>query len=195
MPFKDAAHRQVKAKEYTAAYRARLNAARNAVALARFCALCSADLTGKRSDAKFCSREHKKVFADRNRDHAANYQKHKNTRREQATAYYHKNIDENRAKARVRQRLNPSLYAAHTAKRRAAILKRTPLWLSNDHLQAIRGVYALAAKKTVETGVKWHVDHIIPLQGRSVSGLHVPWNLQVLPAAKNIAKHNRYEAP
>lgn len=195
MPFKDAEHRRVKAREYTAVYRARINAERKAVVLSRFCALCSANLIGKKSNAKFCSREHKKVFADRNRDHALNYEKHKDARRKQALEYYHKNIDETRAKARVRQQRNPAVYAAHTAKRRAAILQRTPAWLSNDDLQAMQTVYVLAAKKTAETNVKWHVDHIIPLQGRSVSGLHVPWNLQILSAAENIAKHNRYEAP
>jgi hypothetical protein len=41
--------------------------------------------------------------------------------------------------------------------------------------------------------MSWHVDHIIPLQGKNVSGLHIPENLQVIPAIENIKKRNNFE--
>lgn len=87
---------------------------------------------------------------------------------------------------------NPYKYTAIVAKRRAAKQSRTPAWLTSTHLAAINAVYKHAAELTKVTGIVWHVDHIIPLQGKTVSGLHVPWNLQLLPATENIKKGNRY---
>ncbi len=76
------------------------------------------------------------------------------------------------------------------AKRRAAKLQRTPAWA--DH-NAIRAVYLEAANAMVtDPALKVHVDHIIPLRGRNVSGLHVAENLQVIPASENIKKKNKW---
>lgn len=88
---------------------------------------------------------------------------------------------------------NPHKKLARTRKRQAAKLKRTPNWLTKEDLKFIEKAYALAALKTIETGFPWHVDHIIPLQGRNVSGLHVPTNIQVIPGSDNVKKHNRFD--
>ena len=50
----------------------------------------------------------------------------------------------------------------------------------------------LAKQRELETGIKWEVDHIIPLAGRKVSGLHVASNIQVIPMTLNRKKSNRY---
>lgn len=73
-------------------------------------------------------------------------------------------------------------------KRQAAELQRVPLWA--DHAK-IRAVYREALRITKATGISHHVDHIIPLQGKNVSGLHVENNLQILTATDNIRKNNR----
>jgi hypothetical protein len=66
--------------------------------------------------------------------------------------------------------------------------KGTPVWLSKDQLQEISLVYQLARDCKLITGEPYEVDHIVPINGKNVCGLHVPWNLQVLPADINRGK-------
>lgn len=70
---------------------------------------------------------------------------------------------------------------------------RVPKWLTPEHMSEIESFYLKSKIMTEQTGVEHHVDHIVPLKGKNVSGLHVPWNLQVLTAAENMQKHNRWE--
>jgi len=90
------------------------------------------------------------------------------------------------------QQRNKSKCAFYTSQRRALLLKATPSWLSEEHLNLILIEYDLAAWCTKVTQQKYEVDHIVPLQGKTVCGLHVPWNLQVLPKIDNIKKSNKY---
>ena len=80
--------------------------------------------------------------------------------------------------------------SGEVAKRRAAIGKRIPAWVSEDDLWLIREIYSLRALRQKLTGLKWHVDHIVPLRGLTVSGLHVPNNLQVILESENLLKSN-----
>jgi hypothetical protein len=92
------------------------------------------------------------------------------------------------------KRANSQKSAALLAKRRAAQKRRTPCWLTKDDFWLIEEAYDLAAKRSKLTKFSWHVDHIIPLQGKQVSGLHVPWNLQVIPWFENLSKSNKLPA-
>lgn len=86
---------------------------------------------------------------------------------------------------------HPEKYAMKTRTRKAKKLQRTPKWLSEHDLKVINGFYSISAMLTRENKEPWHVDHIIPLQGKTVSGLHVPWNLQVMLGKENSSKGNR----
>jgi hypothetical protein len=103
-----------------------------------------------------------------------------------------KDKDNHNARNRAWNKENKLKKAALEAKRRAAQLQRTPKWLTEDDLWMIEQAYELAQLRTEMFGFPWHVDHVIPLQGRNVSGLHVPINLQVIPGAENIKKSNKY---
>jgi hypothetical protein len=78
------------------------------------------------------------------------------------------------------------------AKYNACKMQRTPPWLTNEQLAEIESFYKRAKELELQTNTPMHVDHIIPLQGETVSGLHVPWNLQVLPAPLNWSKGNKF---
>lgn len=88
---------------------------------------------------------------------------------------------------------NKAKTLANNRKRKLAQEQRMPKWLLNTDLMAIQMFYEKAQKLSAETGVKHHVDHIVPLRGKTVSGLHVPWNLQILTAKENMIKSNRID--
>lgn len=90
------------------------------------------------------------------------------------------------------QKNNKGKVNANTAIRHTSKMLRTPLWLTKEEKERIRCYYQLSAMRTKESGIVWNVDHIVPLQGENVSGLHVPWNLQVIPAADNFKKNNTF---
>lgn len=87
---------------------------------------------------------------------------------------------------------NPGKVRADTIKRRTAKMHRTPPWLTADDLWMIEQAYELAALRTKLFGFSWHVDHVLPLQGKKVSGLHVPNNLRVIPWLDNVSKSNKF---
>lgn len=87
---------------------------------------------------------------------------------------------------------NRGIKNAHTAKYRAVKLQRTPVWLSTKQLNDIKNWYVRANLIKNFTGENWHVDHQVPLQGSNVSGLHVPWNLQLLSRQENSSKRNKH---
>jgi len=86
---------------------------------------------------------------------------------------------------------NPGKVNALTGKRRAAKLQATPPWLTKAQLKEIEDIYIEAKRLQEEDGIERHVDHIMPLQGETLCGMHVPWNLQILTATENLKKSNK----
>jgi hypothetical protein len=79
--------------------------------------------------------------------------------------------------------LNKSDFYARNAHYRASKLQATPSWIDQEKIKQIY--------KTCPEG--YHVDHIVPLQGELVCGLHCEFNLQHLPAKDNLSKNNRFK--
>jgi len=100
------------------------------------------------------------------------------------------NRDRHNAINREWNKNNKPRKAALQAKRKSVILQRTPSWDPEAHL--IVAKYQLANMLSQASGTPYHVDHIIPLQGKNVSGLHVFSNLRVIPGAENVKKSNKY---
>lgn len=94
-----------------------------------------------------------------------------------------------RARKASYRRTNRGKFAAYAAARKAARMQATPAW---SDLKAIESIYLDAAAITARTRVEHHVDHIVPLQARNASGLHVHWNLRIIPAAENLRRPRDY---
>lgn len=128
------------------------------------------------------------------------YKENKDRKQAYDRIYNATNRDKKNEQSRAWAKANPALRSeirkrdyyknkgrcfANCAARRARVLKALPKWLSLDQKRQLREIYENRPEG-------YHVDHIIPLKGDNVSGLHVPWNLQYLPALKNFSKGNKY---
>jgi hypothetical protein len=150
------------------------------------------------SDCKVCVKARANAYADANREKVRLSNReagrkfraaHVDAERARIRRFYIENKAAWYARSRAWANANPHKRTAAAGRYRATKLKATPKW-ANAHY--INMFYELAAQETERLGAKVHVDRIVPLNSDVVCGLHCEQNLQLLPAAENIRKSNRY---
>jgi 5-methylcytosine-specific restriction endonuclease McrA len=113
---------------------------------------------------------------------------------EKKTLYFtpEEKLESKRRLARESNRRNPARIKACKIKYENKLSQATPIWLTKEHWAVMNAMYKEAKRLSRETGIRHEVDHIHPINGKTLSGLHVPWNLQILTQSANVAKSNRY---
>lgn len=168
---------------------------------------------GYASYCKECSKIISKLKYEKNKEkilekqaikYAANKEENRKKRREQ----YYKNkqpyLDRSRKQREEKKeaiaiykrewtRRNQDKKNASNGKRRAIKIQACPKWLDKDAMLLMDSTYAMARWLSLTCFQSYHVDHIVPLNSKLVCGLHVPWNLQIIPAIQNMSKGNKLE--
>ena len=153
--------------------------------------------SGLEGKCKACKNLYRKNYYQENKDRersrneawkAANPERYKEISRE----IYQAKKDWYNDYSKQHYYTNKGMYRAKDAKYRATKLQATPPWLTEKQLHDITVIYTACAKVSERTGKPHHVDHVVPLQGENICGLHVPWNLAIIPAKMNLSKSNTY---
>lgn len=132
-----------------------------------------------------CASERRERYRNDQREYARqHYKANRADYLKRAEEWKRNNPDLRREVANAYVKRYPAKALAAVRKRQAAKLQRTPAWAD---LKAIEAFYIACPEG-------FQVDHVVPLRGRRVSGLHVLHNLQYLPKHENMAKGNRHES-
>jgi len=146
-----------------------------------------------RSECMECSRNRAKKYIQENKQGARvrsrrHYDKNKELCRARTIEWQRQNKERHAIKVKRWKQKNKAHLAFKAAERRKHVRRATPTWAKKE---SIRLKYIEAGVMSRITGLSYHVDHVIPLQGKEVCGLHVHYNLRAIPERDNIAKSNK----
>lgn len=158
---------------------------------------------GRRYDCRTCNSAANVIYRENNRrslaaSYAIYWDKNKSRLQAERAKQYLENKDKiiverfvyqqkNKARRAAYRKNNSGKNRAYESARKARKLQASPPWAD---LRKIKEIYIEAGELREKSGGSYHVDHIIPLQGRTVCGLHVESNLQILTAHENQVKSN-----
>ena len=163
---------------------------------------CAANKDGLNRWCKECSKAAKKEWYEKNAEaekakamqyHYENYEKNKEIKIKNSHEWQKNNRERYREIAKRCYEKTKHKKFAWQALARAAKRNAVPKWINEELKQEIQKFYIDARSRTKETGINYEVDHIVPLMGENVCGLHVPWNLRVITRYENRSKANRFK--
>jgi hypothetical protein len=149
---------------------------------------CNGECVTCRKEKNVLLRDKQNAWSEANRDHRnalsrAKYHANIEAQRERSRMKWVNNKEKVKATNKAWADKNKGIWNHYGAKRRAALRQRTPLWVD---MNEVKKIYA-------QCPYGYHVDHIVPLRGKTVCGFHSQHNLQYLLAAENQRKFNNLE--
>lgn len=148
-----------------------------------------------REKKKLSDKQYAKKNADQIKEYHKQYQTAHRERLLAATKErYEKNKERHLANAARWKKENAGKVNHTCMMRHSDKMLRVPKWLTTADKQAMDAIYNQCRSMNEEAGfIKYHVDHVMPLRGKTVSGLHAPNNLQILLASVNCSKQNKVD--
>ncbi len=145
---------------------------------------------GRASMCKACKKEYDKKYSGRQKEW---YKTNKDTVLSRNIKRREEKASEIKEYFKRYRRINNGYINSLNALNKVKKKLRTPAWLSQSDIEKIKALYQSSARISNCLKIEHHVDHIVPLQGKLVSGLHMFENLRIVPGKLNLQKGNKWQ--